>query len=80
MKERLLEKYPYLQIAGMYSPPFRSLTKEEDEEIIQNINASNPDFTLIILLPSFSKILSRHMVPRTVIGLHLIALAGEPCG
>ncbi len=49
MKERLLEKYPYLQIAGMYSPPFRSLTKEEDEEIIQNINASNPDFIWVAL-------------------------------
>lgn len=28
----------------MYAPPFRQLTEEEDEKIIQEINAANPDF------------------------------------
>lgn len=39
----LQEKYPALQIAGMYSPPFRSLSGEEDEQIIQIINKSGAD-------------------------------------
>ena len=30
LKKQLQGKYPYLQIAGMYSPPFRPLTEEED--------------------------------------------------
>ncbi len=39
----LKEKYPALQIAGMYSPPFRPLTGEEDEEVIRIINDSKAD-------------------------------------
>lgn len=47
LKEALLSRYPKLKIAGMYSPPFRPLTKEEDEEIIQHINDASPDFIWI---------------------------------
>lgn len=42
--ERLLKNYPGLKIAGMYAPPFRPLTEEEDEAIISRINEANPDF------------------------------------
>jgi N-acetylglucosaminyldiphosphoundecaprenol N-acetyl-beta-D-mannosaminyltransferase len=35
--------YPDHVIAGAFSPPFRPLTHEEDEEIIQRINAAQPD-------------------------------------
>ena len=31
----------------MYSPPFRKLTKEEDEKVIVRINNCNPDFVWI---------------------------------
>lgn len=31
----------------MYSPPFRPLTPEEDEAIVQQINDANPDFVWI---------------------------------
>ena len=44
LKEALLNRYPRLKIAGMYSPPFRSLNEEEDEEIIRQINNADPDF------------------------------------
>ena len=44
LKNNLMKKYPELQITGMYAPPFRSLTEEEDEEIIREINAAKPDF------------------------------------
>lgn len=40
-------RYPDVQVAGMYSPPFRALTKEEDASIIQMINESNADFVWI---------------------------------
>ena len=49
LKEKLLEQYPGLQIAGMYSPPFRTLTEEEDREIINMLNASHPDFIWVAL-------------------------------
>lgn len=47
MKEIIKEKYPKLEIVGMYSPPFRTLTEEEDSEIIKKINDANPDFVWV---------------------------------
>lgn len=47
LKDVLMEKYPSLQIAGMYSPPFRPLTDEEDSRIIRMINDSNADIVWI---------------------------------
>lgn len=39
----LREKYPHMQIAGMVSPPFRTLTDEEDAEEIQKMNNTGAD-------------------------------------
>lgn len=44
LREAILKEYPMLNIAGMYSPPFRKLTDEEDQEIINRINETNADF------------------------------------
>lgn len=44
LKTKLNRKYPKLNIAGMFSPPFRKLTSEEDDEIIKSINNSKADF------------------------------------
>ncbi len=43
----LMEQYPGLQIAGMYSPPFRPSTYEEDIAIVKQINDTHPDFVWI---------------------------------
>lgn len=48
-KEFLHLKYPYLHVAGMYSPPFRKLFNEEEEEIINNINNSGAGLVFVIL-------------------------------
>jgi len=47
LKEKLEKKYPGIQIVGMYSPPFRTVTEEEDKEIIAQINHTNPDFVWV---------------------------------
>lgn len=47
MKENLLKKYPNIEIVGMFSPPFRKLTEVEDEDIINKINKTNPDFVWV---------------------------------
>jgi exopolysaccharide biosynthesis WecB/TagA/CpsF family protein len=39
----LRTKFPGLQVAGTHSPPFHSLTLEEDAEIVSMINAAAPD-------------------------------------
>ena len=49
LEQRLREKYPYLEIVGMYSPPFRKLTEDEDNEIIEKINETKPDFVWVAL-------------------------------
>lgn len=57
-----LEKnYPGVQIAGMYSPPFRPVTEDEDRRIIENINRTNPDFVWIGLgAPKQEKWMAEH--------------------
>lgn len=49
LRARLLADYPYLEIVGMYSPPFRPLTEEEDKEITERINRAEPDFIWVAL-------------------------------
>jgi len=39
----LRQHHPGLRIVGGYSPPFRPLTDEEDEEICKQINEAKPD-------------------------------------
>lgn len=39
----LAREFPALQVAGVYSPPFRPLTGEEDEAVVRLINESAPD-------------------------------------
>lgn len=47
LRDALAEKYPGIQIAGMYSPPFRPLTMEEDTSIVDEINKTQVDFLWI---------------------------------
>lgn len=43
MKAVIERDYPGMEIAGMYSPPFRELTEEEDKAVINMINESDAD-------------------------------------
>jgi N-acetylglucosaminyldiphosphoundecaprenol N-acetyl-beta-D-mannosaminyltransferase len=36
-------RHPGLQIVGGYSPPFRSLSEDEEDSIVEQINADRPD-------------------------------------
>jgi len=44
LRTELNRKYPGIEIVGMYSPPFRPLTEEEDAAVIENINQAAPNF------------------------------------
>lgn len=59
---RVLEKeYPGVQIAGMYSPPFRALTEKEDEDVIKMINEARADFVWIGLgAPKQERFMAAH--------------------
>ena len=43
----LQDRFPDLRVTGTYSPPFRPLTEDEDGEIVQMINESNPDIVWV---------------------------------
>lgn len=41
---KLSHRYPGLRVAGTLSPPFRQLTQEEEDAIVAEINAAEPDY------------------------------------
>lgn len=43
LRANIERDYPGHRIAGTYSPPFRKLSEQEDNEIVDMINAANPD-------------------------------------
>lgn len=61
LNEVLKQKYPDIKISGMFSPPFRALTEEEDEKIIEQINKTNSDFIWVGLgAPKQEKWMNEH--------------------
>ena len=47
LKQGLERDYPGIKVAGMYSPPFRPMTKEENARIIEKINDAKVDFVWV---------------------------------
>lgn len=44
---RLQSRFPGLKVAGMHSPPFRSLSADEDEQVTRLINQAAPDIVWV---------------------------------
>lgn len=47
LRERLVERFPGLDVAGTLSPPFRALQDDEDEAIVRTINEARPDIVWV---------------------------------
>jgi N-acetylglucosaminyldiphosphoundecaprenol N-acetyl-beta-D-mannosaminyltransferase len=47
LQDKLVSKFPKLQIAGVESPPFRALSPAEDDAVVRRINASGAGILLI---------------------------------
>jgi N-acetylglucosaminyldiphosphoundecaprenol N-acetyl-beta-D-mannosaminyltransferase len=61
LSEKLKGLYPGLNIAGAVSPPFRSLTKEEDDAYVRQINVSGADILFVSLgAPRQEKWMAEH--------------------
>jgi N-acetylglucosaminyldiphosphoundecaprenol N-acetyl-beta-D-mannosaminyltransferase len=43
LRRRLEEKFPGIKVAGTYTPPFRALTREEEDELVARVNGLKPD-------------------------------------
>lgn len=69
---QLRTRFPDLQVAGTYSPPFRPLTPQEDAEVVARINAASPDLVWVGLsTPKQERWMAGH-----VGALHAPALLG----
>ncbi len=44
---RLAARYPGMRVAGTLSPPFRALSPAEEESILAQINAAQPDYVWV---------------------------------
>ena len=61
LRTKLEESYPEINIVGMYAPPFRLMTEEEDIQAIEIINQSVPDFVWVGLgAPKQEKWMAAH--------------------
>jgi N-acetylglucosaminyldiphosphoundecaprenol N-acetyl-beta-D-mannosaminyltransferase len=72
IQQRLNQEFPNLRIAGMEPLPFRPLTPEEDEAIIQKINESGAGVVLVSLgCPKQELWINEHLgkVQAVMIGL-----------
>ena len=47
LRDRLIERFPGLQVVGTYSPPFRPLTEGESEEVTRLINESGAELVWV---------------------------------
>ena len=47
LSQRLQQEFPGIQITSSFAPPFRPLTEEEDQDVIQRINQSGADIVWV---------------------------------
>lgn len=47
LQRNLIAKFPGLQFAGAYAPPFRPLTPEEDKAVVKQINESGANIVFV---------------------------------
>lgn len=62
LAQSLSDRFPDLQIVGSFSPPFRPLTRAEDEQVVNMINASAADIVWVGLsTPKQERWMSEHV-------------------
>ena len=47
LAQKLSKRFPGLSVAGTYTPPFRQLTKEEDDDVVTRINDAGADIVWV---------------------------------
>jgi len=58
----LQTRFPGLKVSGVYSPPYRTLTLEEDRQITESINMAHPDIVWVgISSPKQEKWMADHI-------------------
>jgi N-acetylglucosaminyldiphosphoundecaprenol N-acetyl-beta-D-mannosaminyltransferase len=71
----LMRRYPGIQIVGHYSPPFRQVTRQEDERVCRLINKSGADIVWVCLgCPKQEKWIVEH---RDLLNAKVILAVGQ---
>lgn len=61
LRERLQQKFPALQVAGTYSPPFRPLNAQEEADLCHRVAELKPDiFWVGLSTPKQEKFMARY--------------------
>jgi len=61
LRTALAKRFPRLQIGGTYSPPFRALSVEEDDAVVESINRSGANVVFVGLgCPKQEKWMAEH--------------------
>jgi N-acetylglucosaminyldiphosphoundecaprenol N-acetyl-beta-D-mannosaminyltransferase len=47
LAKKLKSRFPELKVVGSFSPPFHALTTEEDNQVVDMINAAHPDIVWV---------------------------------
>lgn len=62
LRDRLVARFPGLEVAGTFSPPFKPVDAESDEEMVRMINAAKPDIVWVGLsTPKQEYWMDRHL-------------------
>lgn len=70
LENKLISKYPGLNIVGSISPPFRELSQAEDQEVVKIIKRLSPDIIFVSLgAPKQEKWMAGHKNRMTAVQL-----------
>lgn len=62
LARRLTEQFPGLQVAGTYCPPFRQLSQDEDQAVVDHVSAARADIVWVGLgAPKQEKWMREHV-------------------
>jgi N-acetylglucosaminyldiphosphoundecaprenol N-acetyl-beta-D-mannosaminyltransferase len=62
LRQRLVNRYPWAQIVGTYTPPFGPMSPEEENEFIAGINQLRPDIVWVgISTPKQERFMARYL-------------------
>ena len=62
LRDEMLRRFPWIKIAGTYSPPFRPMTNAEEQTFIANVHTSQPDIIWVgISTPKQEKFMAHYL-------------------
>jgi N-acetylglucosaminyldiphosphoundecaprenol N-acetyl-beta-D-mannosaminyltransferase len=62
LRDEMLRRFPWVQIAGTYSPPFRQMTAMEESELEANVRSLRPDIIWVGLsTPKQERFMARYL-------------------